>query len=377
MASIHERVSAGERRLFVVWRGSNGRQKWTRVDARSVELQPGEASHGVKAAKRLKATIETTVSRCGTWPEPKATTRTATETINEYAPAWLERHRANLRPRAYSGYELSLRLHVLPLLGSKLLTDMGPADAKLLRDTMRAAGKSDSTIRAALIPLRSLLRDWAENERRPDPIAGVRLFKDSKKKIKPPSREQVEKAISKARPEAKEALRVAAASGLRRGELFGLRWQDLDFARNLIHVHASNYGATVTETTKTEDGERFVPLFPSIRRLLLERKARQAWSRPQDFVFGTSVGSPMDPGNFSRREWKPALVAAGLPHWRFHDLRHFAVSQLIGQRADIMLLANIAGHKDPSVTLSVYGHLMNERISEAADLYDPLQAAVH
>jgi integrase len=57
--------------------------------------------------------------------------------------------------------------------------------------------------------------------------------------------------------------------------------------------------------------------------------------------------------------------------YRFHDLRHYAVTTLIGQGADIKLLQRIAGHANASVTLDVYGHLMSERITEAASLYDP------
>lgn len=123
--------------------------------------------------------------------------------------------------------------------------------------------------------------------------------------------------------------------------------------RSLVELRWSGH-----RNDETEDGERFVPLFASIRRLLLERKARQRYSGDEDFVFGSVIGTALDPGNFSRREWKPALRSAGLRHWRFHDLRHFAVSQLIAQGADIMLIANIAGHKDPVVTLRVYSHLM-------------------
>jgi len=61
--------------------------------------------------------------------------------------------------------------------------------------------------------------------------------------------------------------------------------------------------------------------------------------------------------------------------FRWHDLRHYAVTELIAQGADIKLLQAIAGHKDATMTLNVYGHLMRERVSEAADLYDPLGAA--
>ena len=58
--------------------------------------------------------------------------------------------------------------------------------------------------------------------------------------------------------------------------------------------------------------------------------------------------------------------------FRFHDLRHYAVSTLIAQRADIKLLQAIAGHASATVTLDTYGHLMVERVTEAASLYDPL-----
>jgi integrase len=64
-----------------------------------------------------------------------------------------------------------------------------------------------------------------------------------------------------------------------------------------------------------------------------------------------------------------------VPRFRFHDLRHYAVSQLIVAGADILTLANIAGHSKPSVTLDVYGHLMTDRIADAAERFDPLALA--
>jgi len=73
-----------------------------------------------------------------------------------------------------------------------------------------------------------------------------------------------------------------------------------------------------------------------------------------------------------RREFKPALARAGLEPFRFHDLRHFAVSALIAAGADIKLLQAIAGHASATTTLDTYGHLMTARVQEAATRYDPL-----
>jgi integrase len=180
------------------------------------------------------------------------------------------------------------------------------------------------------------------------------------------------------------ALMVAAVTGVRRGELFALRWADIDFARRTIRVDEQNDGGRVTDGAKTEAGERFVPMFEAARKALLARKLASRYGRPQDLVFCTTVGTPIDPGNFARREYKRAQQQAGLGEWvvkngtrrwaaryRFHDLRHYAVSALIEQGADIKLLQRIAGHANASVTLDVYGHLMTDRITEAATMYDP------
>ena len=102
-----------------------------------------------------------------------------------------------------------------------------------------------------------------------------------------------------------------------------------------------------------------------------ETKLRSRFTRSHDFVFATFVGTPLDPGNFVRREFRPALARAGL-NFRFHDLRHFAVSALIAEGADIKLLQAIVGHASATMTLDTYGHLMTARVSEAATRYDPL-----
>jgi len=173
--------------------------------------------------------------------------------------------------------------------------------------------------------------------------------------------------------------------------LFGLRWRDVDFETNEIKVTAYNFGGIVEDGRfKTDAGERDVPLFKSVRKVLLERKARVRFSDPDHFVFASSIGTALDPNNFVKRELKPAIRRANekraeeaeqagtkfqpLPTFRWHDFRHFAVSKLIRQKADILTVARIAGHADPNVTLKVYGHLMEDAVSEAA--YDPLREAI-
>jgi integrase len=113
-------------------------------------------------------------------------------------------------------------------------------------------------------------------------------------------------------------------------------------------------------------------MFGSVRQVLLEQQAFSPYTNSDDFVFPGKFGGPESPNGWLKREFYPALKRARVERFRFHDLRHFAVSQLISQGANILQLARVAGHSDPSVTLRVYSHLMTDGLVEAAARFDPL-----
>jgi integrase len=183
------------------------------------------------------------------------------------------------------------------------------------------------------------------------------------RKIVAPTHQQVDRLLAAARPEARPVLELAASLGLRRAEPLKLRWADVDFDAREVLVRQA----------KTEAGERVVPMFGSARRVLLEQKARSRFGRPEDLVFPTVVGTPERPADWARREYRHARKAAGLPTtMRLHDLRHYAVSRLVEQGANVLLVSKVAGHARPSVTLDVYAHLFKEGLAEAAERFDPL-----
>jgi integrase len=195
------------------------------------------------------------------------------------------------------------------------------------------------------------------------------------KQIRPPTVDEVSALLSAASPGARRPIILAAACGLRRGEVFGLIWDDVDLDQRLVHVRRSNRDG-VLGPTKTDAGERLVPMFGSSRLALLEQRAQSTYTKPDDFVFTDAAGQMELPNTWIRREFYPAREAAGLPGLRFHDLRHFAVSQLIAQGADVLEVARVAGHADPTITHRVYAHLMQSGLSEAAARYDPLASSV-
>jgi integrase len=213
-----------------------------------------------------------------------------------------------------------------------------------------------------------------------NPAARIKLPENAPvRAARVPTAEQLAAIIARARPDAQDVIRVVAALGLRRGEVFALRWGDVDLDARIVHVRATNHRGRVAERTKTAARTRLVPLFRSAEEVLLARKLRLSLEReestePDAFVFANAIGGALDPGNWYRREWTPAVRAAGGPAFHFHDLRHFAASTLDEQGMGGKLRTEIIGHADEKVTNGVYTHISRARIAAAADQFDPLAA---
>lgn len=171
-------------------------------------------------------------------------------------------------------------------------------------------------------------------------------------------------------------LLLAAACGLRRGEIYGLRRGDVSDDWRTLTIRRSNIAGGMQEP-KTEAGVRTVPRFASARAELREHKMRSGFKAADNLIMCDVLGRPLIPANEVRRERADLFEKVGLPDdaFRFPDLRHYAVSQLVRHHVDILLLSRIAGHSDPSITLRVYAHLTTADVEAAADAHDPVAVA--
>ncbi len=123
-----------------------------------------------------------------------------------------------------------------------------------------------------------------------------------------------------------------------------------------------------------------MPLFPSVEvafRELAARAVERGRYAPDELVFGSMRGTPLQPSNFRQRVWDPALRLAGLKGegYRFHDLRHTCVSRLVAAGADVKLVQAVAGHANPLITLKRYSHLLDARVTQAAERFDPARVS--
>jgi integrase len=165
--------------------------------------------------------------------------------------------------------------------------------------------------------------------------------------------------------------------GLRQGEILGLRWSDVDLEAATIRVTQALQrvnGRLDFVEPKSQSSRRTIPLPATVARALRAHRSRQleerlaagARWRESDLVFTTSVGTPLDCRNVTRR-FQAALEGAGLPRLRFHDLRHTAASLMLAQGVPPRVVMETLGHSQISLTMNTYSHVIPALQREAAD----------
>jgi len=158
--------------------------------------------------------------------------------------------------------------------------------------------------------------------------------------------------------------RLAIFSGARQGELLGLKWSDIDWEKNQIHIQRT-YNNGGWYKPKSAKSNRKIDLGPAMITEL--KKWKLACPKCDlDLVFPNDAGGVIDDSSMLRRHFHPALKKAGLPRIRFHDLRHTYASLLIEQGENIKYIQTQLGHSSPSITMDVYAHLMNSTNQAAA-----------
>jgi integrase len=199
------------------------------------------------------------------------------------------------------------------------------------------------------------------------------------------SEEQGNRLLVVTRGDRFEALYVLAlTTGMRQGELLGLRWQDVDLERAIAHVQMSVQeadGHFILAEVKTSHSRRNIALTRLAVKALRAHRARQneerlamgsKWNSASDLVFPNGYGGIMIPDNVAKRSFKAALLRAGLPDMRFHDLRHTAATLLLSRGVHPKVVSEMLGHADIAITLRVYAHVLPNMQLAAVTLMDTL-----
>jgi integrase len=298
----------------------------------------------------------------------------------------LTRSGTPFRASTLAGYRRELRERVYPEFGDRRLDVVTRGDVLALIGGMQTEGLSPSTVRNVVVPLRSLYRyaadhDWtARNPTRGVAMPGVSGVR--RERLATPAEVR---ALLDALEECDRALWATAAyAGLRRGELQGLRWSDVDLDARLIRVRqAYSQVAASFGPPKTAAGRREVPIAEALAPFLAGHRERSG-ADAEGLVFaraslaGTVRGNataPFSDQTVGRRA-AAAWQRAGLEPLGMHEARHAFASSLLAAGVPMQVVSKLMGHTTIQVTLDLYGHLLpNGRRDALRRLDDFLEGA--
>ena len=367
-----------------------GENKWRLVvsemrDGKRVKHYRTITASSPKEAKKQLALFVAEVEK-GQYVDPSK------QTFAEFVQRWLKDYaESHLAAKTLHRYKEILEKRVLPALGHLKLEKIRPNHllefyASLQVEGIRQDGRpgklSGKTILQHHRVISSILNDAVQWQLIPsNPASRVKPPKVHNKQQVCYDEDQVKAllaAVNKEEMKYRVMIHLAVFTGMRRGEILGLEWQDVDFDRGTLEVRqASQYlpgQGTFTKAPKNESSVRFLTIPPFLVNMLRQYKKEQAEHRLRvgdlwqgsDRLFTTWDGKPMHPDTISK--WFPKFLKRhNLPSIPFHGLRHTAATMLINQGLPAKSISARLGHSNISTTFDIYGHYLKSADKEAAN----------
>jgi integrase len=320
-------------------------------------------------------------------------------TLGEYlTDKWLPLQRARLRPSTYDSYRRNIKLHIIPALGRMPLHKLIPEDldsfyARLLADGRRdgkPGGLSVKTVRLIHLVLHKALSDALRKSSVIRNVATVadppKLSSAKRSAMRVWTAEQLRTFLGQIRDDrAYAALFVSSHTGMRRGEILGLRWSDVHLDEARLSVHQALVSVAYSmhlSDVKTGNGRRTIDLDERTVAVLRIWRKKQAEEKlllgsgyhDQDLVFCRADGDLLHPDLFSQT-FDRAVGKSGLPGVTLHDLRHTHASLLLKAGVPVKVVSERLGHSNPGFTMSVYQHVIPGMQAEAAQVFSRLIAS--
>ncbi|WP_406310177.1 tyrosine-type recombinase/integrase [Streptomyces sp. NBC_00623] len=363
--------------------GSIWQRKDGRFEARVYVPQPD-------GTRKRKTVYGTTWDECDTKRQELVLrdrqgvpTPTRSAKLSEWLPYWLEEFvRYDRKKTTYAKYETHVRRYLIPHIGSKRLETLGAADVRRMlsavtsQSTAATAKESHRVLRSALT---AACREELISR---NVVMLVPAPRVQPREIQPWNLDQTTTFVEAARKDPLYAAFVlAVALGMRRGEILGLRWSDIDLDRRTLTVRNQLQRVQkelYTDTTKNRR-TRIIPLplvcvaplrWQHLRQSAQRLAAGQSW-QDSDYVFTTRTGRPVEPRNLNR-SFERITDDAGLPRIRLHDARHGCATLLFAAGVPARVVMEILGHSQIAVTMNIYTHVSDDNRREAMGHMDRL-----
>ncbi len=324
----------------------------------------GLGAIGLMEARRLRDKFSAEVQGA------PATANRTRATFGELAAEWQAEQEARMAagemsPRTYEGYELALRRHVLPFLGSRQVRAITPEELVGWIRRLRTAGYAPHSVHNYWAPINLVLghavrhgvlpsnpAERLTSAERPKPGSSRRRFLD---------KHEIAQLLDATPDRYRVAIACGVFAGLRLSELLGLVWGDIDFRGGTIRVRFQMARDGTRRPLKTSSARRDVVLMSQLASALRRLRLAAPFSGDDDLVFSTASGRTVGHRNLTARGLEKAANRGGPARATFHVLRHTFASILIAQGRDPVFVSRQLGHANAAITLKVYAHLFDAK----------------
>ena len=350
-------------------RGADGKRKQKWISAGSTKRE---------ADRKLSEVMDT--AHNGTLVEPSR------ETVSQFMSRWLETEvRHTRRSKTYKSYDMISRLYMQPPIGGVRMQNVKPSHVQSVIAGVLDKGLSPTTARRTWATMHVAFKAAVQWDLiRRNPCDNLKPPKQAHHEIIPPSKAEVLRLLESA-----EALpyyapfHLLAYTGARRGEICGIRREDIDLESGTLSITNTvgrQDGTLVIQPTKSATSRRMVHLGLSSINVIRQHLARQAEERlrlgstytDRGMLFTSPTGRLLDPDLLSKN-WK-RLCDKERVTYRLHDLRHFHATALIAAGVHIKAIQGRLGHSSPSLTMAIYAHLTPQMDKDAALMFESAMA---
>ncbi len=306
-----------------------------------------------------------------------------TPRFEDFAETWYHECLPQWRPLHQESVRGVLDKYLIPHFGDREIAQIRRPNvldfrARLSRKPSRS-GKTlgNSRINKIMTFLRQILNEAAIRYELSPAFQGIKPLKVAKTDVHPFSLLEVNEIIEHCRPDFRNYFTVRFFTGMRTGEIHGLRWRNVDFDNELILIRETLVKGKIQKGAKTYESCREIPMLPIVKEAL--EAQREATPADVDWVFWNNDGGPLDAHNFVKRVWTPLLAYLNLDYRRPYQTRHTTATLMLAAGEAPEWIARVLGHTSTEMLFKTYsryvpnltrrdGSAMNRLLSNHASL---------
>ncbi len=293
------------------------------------------------------------------------------KTLLDAVQEWREQIAVNLKPSTVRAAESHLKHHIEPRLGSLHLQELDAKRLQVFVTTLATSGITRKSIENILQSLFSILRTARLFGNAVPLVKRSELVlprSEAGREVRFLDAEQMGHIITNAKEPFATMFAVLGMTGLRAGEMLGLKVCDLDFSRKVIHIRRSVDSRTKKEqSTKSTGSASDVPIPPALEKRLKGFLVDHFRENPNGYLFANRRGNSYSVGKVTEYGLWPVQEGLGIERTGFHAFRHAAASEMLEQGAPLTVVQRQLRHKDARTTLQKYGHVVGDSQRRAVD----------